>query len=123
MFSMHMLSNQTVPNPGRVKYILMILVTTLQWTRTNNPHTSQISFTSYVFMITFTVDWLSSSSHHGLIDFPDPWVLLTLFRNDFLLVPLMIRLSIHVMSAPFFSGLFIVFSAPSKNSSETFTYL
>ena len=98
MFAMQLSSNQTVPNLGRVASILMILVTTLQWTKMNLPHASCMSVTSYLFMITLTVDWISSSSHHGLNAFPDPWVLFPLFRNEFLSVPLRMRLLIPMMS-------------------------
>ena len=31
-------------------------------------------FTIYLFIITFMLEWLSISIHHGLITFPDPWV-------------------------------------------------
>ena len=72
---MHLLSNQTVTNPGRVASFIMILVPSFQWTGMNRPRASWMSFTSSLFVIIFTVDWLSS------IDFPDTWVLFLLFRN------------------------------------------
>ena len=35
MFEMHLLSNKTVPNPGRVASVTMILVPAFQWKRKN----------------------------------------------------------------------------------------
>ena len=74
MFSVHLLSNQTITNLGRFASVLIILVLELHWTHTNRPRASKMSFDSSLFVITFTVYYLSSSIHNGLAAFPDPWV-------------------------------------------------
>ena len=56
MFMVHLSSYQTVPNPGRVASVIVILVPALHWTRTNPQRLSWMYFTSYFFMIIFTVD-------------------------------------------------------------------
>ena len=102
-----MLSNQTVTNPWRVASILMILVPELQWTHTNCPRVLWMSFTSSLLIMKFTVDCLSSSIHHGLTVFPDPWVLCPLFRNESVPVHPRMSLSIPVISESIVSGLLI----------------
>ena len=123
MFVMHLSSNQTVPNPVRVAYVLMILVPEFQWTRMNRRHASRVSFISSLLIMTFTVDQLSSSIHNVLTAFPDTWVLFPLYRNECLSVPMRMRLSIPVMSESIFFGSLIVSSNPSKNISKTTTLL
>ena len=123
MFVMHLYSNQTVPNPGRVASVLMILAPALQRTRIKIPCMLQMSFSSSLLMITFTVDFLSSISHHVLTNFPNPWVSFPLFSNECLSVPLSMRLSIPVMSESIVSGLYIVSLTPRENCSKPSTYL
>ena len=107
MFLMHLLSNQTVPNPVRFASVLMIHVPVLQWTQTNLPYALRISFTSSLFIITFTVDWLFSSSYYGMTAFSNPWVSFPIFRTDFSSVSPRMRLSIPVIPASIVSGLLI----------------
>ena len=73
-FSMHLSSNQTILNPGRVASALMILFAKFQGTGRNCPRVSHISFTIYLFIMTCTVEWIYRSSHNGLTNFSDPWV-------------------------------------------------
>ena len=73
-FEMHMLSNQTVLNPGMVASVLVTLVTEFQWTGINRPRVLRTSFNISLFIITCTVEWLYRSIHHGLTNFSDPWV-------------------------------------------------
>ena len=82
MFAMHLSSNHTFTNTGRVAYILMVLVPELHWTRNNLPRLLWMFFTGYLFITIFTVDWLSSSSNYGLTASPGPWVSFYLFRNE-----------------------------------------
>ena len=110
IFTMHLSSNQVVPNPGRVAPVMIILVPTFQWTRTNLPLRPWISSTRSLFMITFRLDWLSRSSHHGLTVYPNSWVLFPLFRYECVSVPTRMRLSVPVMSVSIISGLLIISS-------------
>ena len=123
MFTMHLSSNQTVPNLGRVASILMILVPVLQWTQKNRPRVLRISFTSSLFIMKFMVDWISSRIHHGLTTFTNPWVSFPLLRNECLSVPPRMRLFLLLVLASIVSGLLIVSSTSSKNSSKPFTLL
>ena len=116
MFAMRLFSNQTFMNPGRAASILMILVPRLQRTWMKRPHALWMSFTSSLFMITFTMNCLSRSSHHGLNYFPDPWVLFLLFSNEYLSVPLRMRLFIPLMLESIVYGSLMISLTPSENS-------
>ena len=104
---MHLLSNQTVPNLGWVAYVQMIPVPLLQWTQTNRSFASLMSFTSYLFMTTSTVGWISSSSHHGLTTLPDTWVFFPLLGSKYLSVSMRMRFYIPVMSVSVISDVLI----------------
>ena len=123
MFAMQLSSNQAVPNPGRFASVLLILAPALQWTWTNHPRALCMSFTSYLFIITFMVDCLFIRSHHGITAFPDTWVSFHLFRNECSSVPQRMRLLIPVISASIVSGSLIVSSTPSENISKPSTIL
>ena len=101
----------------------MILFPEFQGTRMNHPCVSRMSFAISLFIMKLTVDWLSISSNHGLTSFTDHYVSFPLFRNDCQSVPPNIRLSISVISASIVSGLLIVSSNTSKNSSKPYTQL
>ena len=94
---------------------MIILVPTFQWTRTNLPLRPWISSTRSLFMITFRLDWLSRSSHHGLTVYPNSWVLFPLFRYECVSVPTRMRLSVPVMSVSIISGLLIISSTHIQN--------
>ena len=123
MFAMHLSSNQTVPNPGSVASVLMIIVPGLQCTWTILTCVLQVSFTSSLFMKTFTTDWLFIISQHGLTNLLDPWVSFHLFGNECLSVSPRMSLLIPVMLESTISGSLIGPLTTSNNRSEPSTSL
>ena len=73
MFMIHVSSKQMVLNLGRVASVLMILVTTFQWTRTNWPRVLRMYSTSYLFIMTFMVEWIFIISHKRDFISPSLW--------------------------------------------------